>query len=126
MNIMSKKILILSLLFLSACALVSQEPVNSGIEGQVFIGPMCPVLREGEECPDQPYQADLTVTSQGGERIVQIRTEDNGKFSIPLPPGEYILHPESPNILPFASDQTVFVLENHFTEVIVKYDSGIR
>ena len=100
-------------------------PVDSGIEGQVFIGPTCPVVREGETCPDQPYQATLTVNNLKGERIVQIQTEEDGRFKIPLPPGEYILHPESENI-PFADDQTVIVENRAFTQVIVNYDSGIR
>ena len=92
----------------------------------MFIGPMCPVVQVGQECPDLPYQADLTVTTPGGKRVVQIHTDENGYFKTPLAPGEYILHPESPNQLPFASDQNVIVENGTFTQVIVNYDSGIR
>lgn len=99
---------------------------DSGIEGQVLIGPICPVKREGRECPDQPYQAVLTVTNQRGKRIVQFQTDEDGRFKISLAPGEYILHPESPNAMPFASEQIVVVKEGMFTQVIVNYDSGIR
>jgi len=121
-----KIILISILLFLSACSPVTPEAVNSGIEGQVFIGPICPVVQVGQECPDQPYQATLSVTSPKGERIVQVQTDEEGRFKIPLQPGEYILHPESPNVLPFANDQAVIVDADNFTQVIVNYDSGIR
>ena len=105
-----------------------QQPtdLNSGIEGQVFIGPVCPVVKIGEECPDEPYQALLSVNNSTGERIVQVQTDEEGFFKILLEPGEYILHPESPNIMPFASEQTVTVEEGMFTKVIVNYDSGIR
>ena len=96
------------------------------MEGQVFIGPMCPVVQVGQECPDQPYQATLTVNSPTGERIVQIQTENDGSFKIPLAPGEYILHPESPNVMPFAQEQPFTVEAEKFTQVIVNYDSGIR
>src|SRR5512134_1289506 len=113
------------ILILSTCSLKSGQ-TNSGIEGQVFIGPMCPVVQVGQECPDQPYQAVLTVNSPGGERIVQTQTDEEGRFRIPLQPGEYILHPESPNALPFAREQNVNVEEGKFTQVIVNYDSGIR
>lgn len=113
------------ILILSTCSM-KPEATDSGIEGQVFIGPMCPVMIEGEECPDQPYQAVLTVTSPNGKRIVQIQTDENGKFMIPLQPGEYVLHPESPNALPFAGEQAVIVEDGKFTQVIVNYDSGIR
>jgi hypothetical protein len=126
MNNIRGTILLLLAFLLSVCSLVTPTPTDSGIAGQVFIGPNCPVVREGEECPDQPYQAVLTVNSPKGERIVQIQADEEGRFSIPLQPGEYILHPESPNRLPFASEQTVVVEEGSFTQVTVNYDSGIR
>lgn len=113
------------ILVLSTCS-VQPEAEDSGIEGQVFIGPMCPVVQVGEECPDQPYQAVLTVNSPKGERIAQVQTDEEGRFRIPIQPGEYILHPESPNSLPFAAEQSVIVEEGKFTRVIVNYDSGIR
>lgn len=113
------------ILVLSTCS-VNSNAEDSGIEGKVVIGPMCPVVQIGEECPDQPYQAVLTVNSPKGERIVQVQTDEEGGFRIPLQPGEYILHPESPNSMPFAAEQSVIVEEGRFTQVIVNYDSGIR
>lgn len=112
-------------ILLAACSAQS-TPTDSGVEGQVFIGPMCPVVQEGQECPDQPYQATLTVLSLTGREIVQVQTDEQGRFKIPLAPGEYILHPESPNMIPFASEQTVVVAAGKFTQMIVNYDSGIR
>jgi len=123
---MTQKNVLISLLFLVACSVPTPEPINSGIEGQVFIGPMCPIVQIGQECPDQPYPAVLTVNNPKGERIVQIQTDGEGRFKIPLQPGEYILHPESPNVMPFAEEQTVVVVEGVFTQAIVNYDSGIR
>ena len=121
-----KRLFLLFLLIVSACSSINPTPIDSGIEGQVFIGPVCPVVQEGQECPDRPYQAALSVTSPKGKRIVQVQTDEDGRFRIPLEPGEYILHPESPNQLPFASDQNVIVENGTFTQVIVNYDSGIR
>ena len=123
---MFKQILLLAVLSLTACSSANPTPTDSGVEGQVFIGPMCPVVQVGQECPDQPYQATLTVNSPTGERIVQIQTENDGTFKIPLAPGEYILHPESPNVMPFAQEQPFTVEAEKFTQVIVNYDSGIR
>ena len=111
---------------LAGCAGLAPTPTDSGVEGQVFIGPMCPVVQEGQECPDQPYQADLFITSTGGRVIKRFRTESDGTFHIPLAPGEYLLHPESPNVMPFAPDYSFSVLPGRFTEIIVTYDSGIR
>jgi hypothetical protein len=123
---MFKRILVLVVVLLTACTSIDPTPTDSGVEGQVFVGPMCPVVQEGQECPDQPYQATLTVNSPTGERIVQVQTEADGTFRIPLPPGEYILHPESPNVMPVASEQAFTVEEGRYTELTVNYDSGIR
>lgn len=115
----------LLILILSACS-IEPTPTDSGIEGQVLIGPMCPVVQEGQECPDQPYQATLTVKSLNGRKIAQVETDEQGHFKISLASGEYILHPESPNVMPSASEQTFFVEAGKFTQIIVNYDSGIR
>ncbi|HSM70995.1 MAG TPA: carboxypeptidase-like regulatory domain-containing protein [Anaerolineales bacterium] len=123
---MNVKIFSILLFLLSACSGLETPPSDSGIEGQVFIGPMCPVVREGEECPDKPYQATLTITNPKGERIVQVQTDEEGRFRILLHAGEYVLHPESPSAYPFAGEQTVIVQKGQFTQVIVNYDSGIR
>lgn len=114
------------ILVLATCSLYSPTPRGSGIEGQVLLGPMCPVVQEGEECPDQPYQATLTVKSLDGLQITQFQTDEQGRFQVPLVPGQYILHPESPNGLPFAGDQSFVVETGKFTQLTVNYDSGIR
>ena len=113
------------ILLLATC---SAEPASttSGVEGQVFIGPVCPVVQEGQECPDQPYQATLTVNNSNGREIVKVQTDAQGRFKIPLEPGEYILHPESPNVMPYANEQTFTVVSGKFTQITVNYDSGIR
>jgi hypothetical protein len=87
---------------------------------------MCPVIQEGEECPDQSYQAALTVLSPNGKEIAQVQTDEEGRFRITLAPGEYILHPESPNMIPFAEEQAFLVEAGKFTQLLVRYDSGIR
>ena len=114
------------ILVLATCSIFSPTPRGSGIEGRVLIGPMCPVVQPGQECPDQPYQATLTVKSRDGLQIVQFQTDEQGRFSVPLVPGEYILHPESPNGIPFASDQSFIVETGRYTQISVHYDSGIR
>ena len=113
------------ILLLATC---SAEPASttSGVEGQVFIGPVCPVVQEGQECPDKPYQATLVVNNSNGREIVKVQTDEQGRFKIPLEPGEYILHPESPNVMPYASEQTFAVVSGRFTQITVNYDSGIR
>ena len=113
------------ILLLATCSAQPKEK-TSGAEGQVFTGPMCPVVQRGQACPDQPYQATLTFNSLRGEKVAQIQTDQAGHFKVSLEPGEYILHPESPNAMPFAGEQIFSVGPGRFTPLTVTYDSGIR
>ena len=115
-----------SLILLLATCSIKPSSTNSGVEGQVWIGPNCPVVQQGQECPDQPYQATITVNNSDGRMVAQVQTNVMGYFKIPLEPGEYILHPESPNVMPYAGDQNFVVAADKFTKLTVQYDSGIR
>jgi len=114
------------ILVLATCSIYSPTPRGSGVEGQVLIVPICPVEQQDQECPDQLYQATLTVNNLNGIQIMQFQTDAQGHFSVPLVPGEYILHPESPNGMPFASDQSFVVETGKYTRITVNYDNGIR
>ena len=116
----------ISILLLATWSFHSPAPRESGIAGQVLIGPTCPVVQPGQSCPGQPYQATLTVNSLNGETIMQVQTDGQGHFRIPLVPGEYLLHPGSPNGTVFAADQTVLVSSGQYTQILVTYDSGTR
>jgi hypothetical protein len=124
MNI--KYFLPIVLLFFTACA-PALPPPDSGVEGRVTIGPMCPVVQVGNPCPDRPYQATLTVLSSSSRaKVIQIQTDANGIFHEALEPGDYILQPESPGIMPHAAETPFVVMPHQFTQVDVTYDSGIR
>lgn len=117
------------LLWLAACGmLATPTPTDSGITGKALIGPICPVVIEGQDCPDRPYQATITVNSLEGRKIVQFQTDEEGNFTVPLAPGEYILHPETPpdKPLPRAEEQRFTVKLGEYTRLNVLYDSGIR
>ena len=123
---------ILSFLFLllvSACGpRVNDpfEPLTSGVKGQALIGPMCPVVHVDTPCPDQPYQTTLVILTLDGREVTRLDTDAEGKFAVNLPPGDYVLHPENGNRIPFAGDVPFTVIENQFTNVIITFDSGMR
>ena len=124
MNI--KYILPIVLLFFTACTPVL-APSDSGVEGRVTIGPTCPVEQVGNPCPDKPYQATLTVlTSSSNVKVIQIRSDSNGIFHADLAPGDYILRPESPGVMPHAAETPFVVMPHQFTYMDITYDSGIR
>ena len=117
---------------LFACKSPEEEtatPLTSGIEGQVLIGPMCPVVQAGTPCPDKPYQATIVIwNADRTKEIVTIRTKSDGRFRVPLAPGDYYIDPQPPDSggPPTPIPQTVTVPADRFVQITVQYDSGIR
>lgn len=97
------------ILVLATCSIYNPTPRGSGIEGQVLLG------------AQEPYQATLTVSNPNGVTITQVRSDAQGHFRLPLVPGEYILHPESPDGVVFAGDQAFVVEAGRYTQLSVNY-----
>ena len=89
---------------------------------------MCPgpAVQAGTPCPDQPFQATITILGSNGEKVRQFQTDAEGRFRVPLDPGTYALVPESSGGIPWALQQTVTVTSEQFTPVTVTYNSGIQ
>ena len=103
--------------------------VTSGIEGNITIGPTCPVERVPPDptCADKPYQATVIVkTADEQKEIISFSSDKDGKFKVKLIPGTYVLVPVINNTYPRASSQKVIVKVNNFTQVNISFDSGIR
>jgi hypothetical protein len=117
---------------LGACAqdMPTTPPLtpSSGIEGLVTEGPMCPgpVAIGDTQCEDRPYQATIFVLDANNKQIYQFQTDTTGYFTIPLAPGSYFLHPQSEKAYPRAADQPVVVTAGQFTQISIKYDTGMR
>jgi hypothetical protein len=127
----------IALLLVAAVALIAADckrdgtggpTPSSGIQGTVTIGPMCPVVQAGTPCPDQPYEATIEISNEGGKKVTTISSGADGTFRVALAPGAYTLHPQSPatGSLPFAHDETVYVADGAYTSVSIQFDSGIR
>ena len=98
---------------------------DSGIRGLVTIGPISPVERPGEPT-DRPYAATIVIERVDGTTAAETKSGGDGRFSVNLAPGSYVLEPQNGNPLPIARPQHVTVAPHTFTEVTVEYDSGIR
>jgi len=109
--------------------ILKEEVTTSGIYGKVTLGPLNPVVREGDESKNErPYQATIIVKDKNGSHEVKrFSSGKNGEFKVYLTPGTYLLDPLSKNsIPPTGKSETVTVRLNEFTEVNISYDSGIR
>ena len=114
--------------WLAPSAIQAAGHPHSGVIGQVFIGPTCPSIRVGFECPDRPFQTSISVYSDSGRFITEFTTDAAGQFELRLKPGRYVLVPdgaESPHP-PYVAAVEVVVQQKEFTPVIITYDSGLR
>ncbi len=103
-------------------------PADTGVEGIVTVGPMCPVVQAGQECPDAPYAASLTVVLASGRIVARASAADDGSYRIALDAGDYLLQAEASDGGPFpaSAGYPFSVLEGAWTRVDVTLDSGIR
>jgi len=85
------------------------------------------------QCADRPYKTNLTAKAQGNlanqlQTEKQFESDENGKFSVDLPAGEYII--SSSDTASFfshcLSQGTIKVEKNKYTDITLRCDTGIR
>jgi len=116
-------------LALAACGPSISAPPDTGVTGQVLVGPMCPVMIQGQPCPDQPTQATVQVFDASGNKVTEFQTDDQGRFTVNLAPGQYTLRPQrgdGQGMGNFGKDEPVTVVQGQFATVTLSIDSGIR
>ena len=114
------------LLFLAAACAMDAEDGSSGVRGQVFAGPQCPVEQEGSPCPDLPF-VGVVVASMDGREVARTETDAVGRFELALAPGTYALVAEGEaGRFPVGEPQDVIVPEGTFVAITLTVDTGIR
>ncbi|MBI2610110.1 hypothetical protein HYW53_02950 [Candidatus Giovannonibacteria bacterium] len=101
---------------------------KTGIKGKVFLGPLCPVVREGEECPDRPFETKLGITTPNEWNLIkEIKSDSKGEFFAEIAPGEYAIRSiPSDKVFPYCISPTFKVETEKITEIQVSCDTGIR
>jgi hypothetical protein len=127
---MRRLILVAMLPVIVACTAVSKE--TGTLEGHVSIGPLAPVLREGEPEPTpapEVYAArEIVIYAQNGRtEITRIPIDPDGTYRVPLPVGTYVVDINHTGVdrgidLP----QTVEILSQQVTRLDIEIDTGIR
>lgn len=100
---------------------------ESGVRGTITLGPLCPVPREGQPCPDRPYIATVVVSDGSGE-VARVSSRGDGTYALALSAGRYVVTPLGAQGRPSRSATPVdIVLESGAWAVLdITYDSGIR
>jgi hypothetical protein len=100
----------------------------TGISGQVLMGPIVPGPEVPGQVNEEPFSASFRVLHSDNNAVGRFKSDDNGNFTVVLPPGEYTIVPDTSAPFPNPEQQTklVTVPENRFADVILRFDTGIR
>ena len=106
-----------------------EKPRGAGVAGVVTLGPRCPAVEAGQECPDRPYSTRLAIRQRSSGRVVaSFSSGSDGSFRLELQPGEYVLEPEQAQVVyaPRADPVRFTVEPGKYSHVVVRFDSGVR
>ncbi|MDO9496360.1 MAG: carboxypeptidase-like regulatory domain-containing protein [Nocardioides sp.] len=98
----------------------ADEP-ESGIAGQVLLGPQCPVESLDEPCDALPA-ADVLVRVSG-DQDATTRTDADGAFRLDLAPGDYVVTADAGMSCELID---AHVTAGAYATVDVPCDTGIR
>ena len=107
-------------------------PTRAGIEGTVRFGPVCPVERIPPDpaCAPRPGAATIRLVGTDGRVLAMEEAGADGRFSIPVAPGDYAVTATASSPSPGRGCQAdpaqVTVVAGSFTAVSVLCDTGIR
>ena len=121
------------LMSVSECEFSSMD--GSGIlEGKITIGPLCPVEKDPPDpgClpTEDTYKAyPVSIwTSNGRIKVADLHPSLDGKYSVKLQSGKYLVRLDSPGHGPGGSSlpATVSILPDQTTSLDIDIDTGIR
>ena len=126
-----RRLLLLALTFvIISCAPGLQE--TGTLEGHVTIGPLVPVMREGEleptPAPEVYSSRQIVIYAQDGRtEITRVQIDAEGNYRVTLPAGTYVVDINRIGIdrgidLP----KTVEIVSGQVTRLDVEIDTGIR
>jgi hypothetical protein len=132
---MKRYLLYLTFLILGASSLFActQSPQEFGVlEGHVTIGPLMPVVREGEEEPTpapEVYAArEIVVFEQDGKtEFARLKIDENGNYRAELPVGTYVVDINRIGIDTAAGlPKEIEITSLQITRLDIDIDTGIR
>ena len=99
------------------------------LTGKVMRAPTSPVGRIGVPSPSEPAaNVKLVITTLAGQEFASVVTDEQGVFSISLPPDTYRVETTALSGMEFTKDlpATVVITEGRKTRLDIHIDTGIR
>lgn len=128
-----RSLFLLSLFFIATGACATETPAEEGIiRGDVTIGPLVPVLREGEDpptpSPEVFAERKVLIYDADGEKLIQeVDIQSPGHYEVSLPAGVYTLDINHLGIDSAEGLPTTVTIEvDHTLELNIDIDTGIR
>jgi hypothetical protein len=109
---------------------VSAAPAQTGIRGQTllqqsFAVEVAPGVWVGDTWWVSFPASFRVLSAHSGREITHFSTGDFGSFEVSLPPGKYVVVPDTfPGYAPFTGSVEVTVTAKHFTDVSIVYGSS--
>ncbi|MBU2037405.1 hypothetical protein KJ866_04395 [Patescibacteria group bacterium] len=106
-------------------------PFDSGAQGQILLGPTCPVMKDppDPDCLDKPYQATVQVIAIGSSKsspFSTVGTDKEGRYKVMLPPGFYGLQAVGRIPFPSCGTKEITVEPGVVQQADLFCDTGIR
>ncbi|MCB9814403.1 YdcF family protein [Candidatus Nomurabacteria bacterium] len=106
-------------------------PFESGVQGVVLRGPICPVIQNPPqpECDDQPFVTTVQVIEKNSSRsslFASVETDKEGNYKVMLPPGEYRLQALGGQPFPTCAWEEITVESDKLLIKNLSCDTGIR
>lgn len=109
---------------------MSRRSASKGnVQGQVLLGPVCPVERLPADpaCAPKPFKTTINAFSMlTGSAYKTVTSSDSGRFSIWLDPGAYVIQARGGDLFPRCTATTVKVYAKKKQNVTLNCDTGIR
>lgn len=118
----------------SPTAVVVAGSLAGNVSGVATAGPVCPVERPGDSaCAPRPVGgAVIVVTRPNGTEVARVTTAADGRFSLDLPAGDYLLVPQPVDGVHGTAPSVPFIVDSTGqpgaspAPLQVEYDTGIR
>ncbi len=117
---------------LAACGVTTGPgtSVTGTIAGDVVAGPTCPVEQVENPCPPKAVtDRQVNIDTTSGATTASTTTDANGRFSIAVPPGSYVVHVkivQGQVGMRQITSGDVTVTANQTSTMHIELDTGIR